>query len=206
MLLGRPLHAASYPFEDPRGNALDADVFWQPGTSSFVLPLLAQPRQADNPALELNLARLRCRISIFEASDDLQHVLFASSARRLQLALRGGSILGRVRLFADVIVPPELLERRLLLLRRLSDLVAIGDLRDALYTSDPRSRRWRFVLQALDGSLARAPQHEIAQALFEPLRVEANWRDPRDHLRDQVRRAVRRGRWLMQGGYLNLLK
>jgi hypothetical protein len=26
------------------------------------------------------------------------------------------------------------------------------------------------------------------------------------HLRDQVRRAVQRGRWLMQGGYLDLVK
>ena len=167
---------------------------------------MARPRQVGDPALELNLARLRCRISILEASDDLQHALFASSARRLQLTVPSGSNLDRVRLFADAIVPPDLLERRLLLLRRLSDLVTNGDLRDALYPPDPRSRRWRFVLQALDGSLAEASQREIAQALFEPLRVEADWRDPRAHLRDQVRRAVRRGRWLMQGGYLNLLK
>lgn len=171
-----------------------------------MLPLLAQPRQAGDLALELNLARLRCRVSILEASDDFQYVLFANSAHRIQLAVRGGSILDRVRLFADVIVPQDLLERRLLLLRRLSDLVTNGDLRDALYPPDPRSRRWRIVLQALDGSLARASQREIAQALFGPLRVEANWRDPRAHLRDQLRRAVHRGRWLMQGGYLNLLK
>ncbi|WP_245463681.1 MULTISPECIES: DUF2285 domain-containing protein [unclassified Mesorhizobium] len=32
-------------------------------------------------------------------------------------------------------------------------------------------------------------------------RVQADWNDPRDHLRDRVRRAIRRGHKLMNGGY-----
>jgi hypothetical protein len=38
-------------------------------------------------------------------------------------------------------------------------------------------------------------------ALCGEIRVEADWRHPGDHLRDQVRRAVRRGRRLMEESY-----
>lgn len=62
-----------------------------------------------------------------------------------------------------------------------------------------------MVLQALDGWLAGAPYRDIAVALFGEARVEADWTDPRRHLRDRVRRAVRRGRALMGGGYRTFL-
>ncbi|WP_352578007.1 DUF2285 domain-containing protein [Mesorhizobium sp. M0019] len=42
-------------------------------------------------------------------------------------------------------------------------------------------------------------------ALIGPRRVHADWSDPHDHLRDRIRRAVSRGRALMNGGYLNSL-
>ncbi|WP_353623135.1 DUF2285 domain-containing protein [Mesorhizobium sp. C372A] len=49
------------------------------------------------------------------------------------------------------------------------------------------------------GSIAGAPHRQIGLALFGRLHVERNWADPSDHLRDSVRRAVRRGRSLMNG-------
>ncbi|ESY91657.1 DUF2285 domain-containing protein [Mesorhizobium sp. LNHC209A00] len=58
-----------------------------------------------------------------------------------------------------------------------------------------------LLLQALDGSLAGASHREIAEALIGKLRVQDDWKDPRDHLRDRIRRAIRRGHALMNGGY-----
>ena len=58
----------------------------------------------------------------------------------------------------------------------------------------------------LDGSLAGASHRNIAIALFGPERVEADWNDPGENLRDRVRRAVKRGRDLMNGGYLKFLR
>jgi hypothetical protein len=63
-----------------------------------------------------------------------------------------------------------------------------------------------MILQALDGSLAGKSQREIAEVLVGPERAEADWRHPGQHLRDRVRRAVRRGQTLMNGGYLTLLR
>src|SRR4029434_3636488 len=68
------------------------------------------------------------------------------------------------------------------------------------------SRRLLTVLTALDGYLAGLAQREIAEKLFGPSRVRRDWRDPGGHLRDQVRRAIGRGRTLMSGGYLAFLR
>jgi hypothetical protein len=62
-----------------------------------------------------------------------------------------------------------------------------------------------MIIRALDGSLLGLSQRDIATALVGAERVEADWSDPGQHLRDQVRRAVRCGHELMNGGYLRLL-
>ncbi|MER8383118.1 DUF2285 domain-containing protein [Mesorhizobium sp. M1399] len=59
--------------------------------------------------------------------------------------------------------------------------------------------------RALDGSLAGASHREIAEALIGQRLVHSDWNDPRDHLHDRMRRAVSRGRALMNGGYLDFL-
>lgn len=49
-------------------------------------------------------------------------------------------------------------------------------------------------------------QRQIAATLVGEERAEADWRHPGQHLRDRVRRAVRRGHFLVNGGYLALLR
>jgi hypothetical protein len=59
-------------------------------------------------------------------------------------------------------------------------------------------------LQALDGTLAGASQRGVAEVLFGSAAVAERWHDDGD-LRAQVRRLVRRGQMLMDGGYQRLL-
>ena len=59
-------------------------------------------------------------------------------------------------------------------------------------------------LQALDGTLAGASQRGVAEVLFGNAAVTERWHDDGD-LRAQVRRMVRRGQTLMDGGYRRLL-
>nr|WP_312887824.1 DUF2285 domain-containing protein [Mesorhizobium caraganae] len=56
-------------------------------------------------------------------------------------------------------------------------------------------------------STVRSPGRHIASSLklFAQRRVHADWRDPCDHLRDRIRRAVSRGRALVNGGYRDFL-
>ncbi|MER9223599.1 DUF2285 domain-containing protein [Mesorhizobium sp. M0644] len=87
----------------------------------------------------------------------------------------------------------------------LNGLRSTGRLQSRFFPTEPRRTRLRRVLRALDGSIAGAPHREIGLALFGRTRVEQDWADPGDHLRDSVRRAVRRGRSLINGGYKRFL-
>jgi hypothetical protein len=78
-------------------------------------------------------------------------------------------------------------------------------LQPRFFPAQPRHARLRSVLRALDGFSAGASHREIGVALFGKARVERDWTDPGDHLRDIVRRAVKRGRSLTNGGYTRFL-
>lgn len=123
----------------------------------------------------------------------------------MQLVVSGVSVLLSVHLHTDAIWPAEQLRYRLWGLECLNSLMALGRPPKTLFPPEARSRRLRFVLQALDGSLAGASQREIAEKLIGKPQVQADWKDPRDHLRDRIRRAIHRGHALMNGGYQDLL-
>ena len=170
-----------------------------------MLPLTAQLARDDAAASVLDICELSCRLTVLHSPDGVQHVLLANGACRLQLAVSGASIFERVRVLTEAIVAPPLVQRRSRALRQLTAAVRTGDLNPRLHVADPRSRRFSLILQATDGAIARAPQREIAVALFGRRRVDVDWSDPADHVRDRIRRALRRGRSLINRGYLNLL-
>jgi hypothetical protein len=152
-----------------------------------------------------DLDQLSCRSTVVKTAVGKQHLLLCYGDRDLQLSVLGESILKPVRFSADALWPADDIRRRLRALECLNALCMTGRLPARLYLPDPRGARLRLVLQALDGSLSGAPQREIATAVFGKARVEADWAHPGDHLRDRVRRAVRRGRSLMNGGYRSFL-
>lgn len=131
--------------------------------------------------------------------------MFTEGGRRLQLVISGGSLLAG-HLLTEALPDPTVTPARLLALRRLADLRLHRTLRPALYPPEPRGARLVGVLRALHGWLAGAPFRDIAIALFGEVRVDRDWNDPGDNLRDQVRRAVKRGRALMEGGWRQFLR
>jgi hypothetical protein len=170
-----------------------------------VLPLTAEHARCDAAASVLEIGNLSCRLAVLKSVDGVQHVLLSNGACRLQLAIDGATVFDRVRVFTEAIIVPSLAERRHRALRQLAAAVRTGDLDPRFHVADPRSRRFSLILQATDGAMAMAPQREIAVALFGRQRVEVDWSDPADHVRDRVRRAIRRGRSLIDRGYLDLL-
>lgn len=177
-------------------------MFWRPETCPHVLPVTAV--SADSSA-RFSLGTLHHSTTLLVLPDDSQHLLACDRGRTLQLAVQGSSLLEPVNLRTDALVEARRLRARLAALERLNALVNTQRLPDHLFPIDPRSRRLRHVLQALDGFLAGATYREIAGALFGEARVLADWSDARRHLFDHVRRAVQRGRCLMNGGYRSLL-
>ena len=94
---------------------------------------------------------------------------------------------------------------RLFAVRRFTDLAKHGWLRPSLYPSERGAKRYAHVVAALDGWLEGRPHRDIAVTLFGSSWVDRAWNDSGNHLRDRVRRAIRYGRELMDGGYRRFL-
>lgn len=189
-------------FEDPHRDARQAEVLWQRRDCPSVLPLSAVVHACDEPSRCLLLEGMQCRVAIIE-DGDLRHVLFTQDGRSLQLEVRG-SLSGSV-LLTPALPCGKSAPNRIMALKRLNDVVTHGTLRPQLYPREKRGPRLVKVMQALDGWLANAHRREIAISLFGQRRVESDWSNHGDHLRDQVRRAINYGRMMMESGYRRLL-
>lgn len=136
----------------------------------------------------------------------MQHLLIQDGSHELQLAIRGADIRKPASLLFDAMAPSMKLTAYLEALRDYNYLLKHGRLLSAPRSIDNRSARLQIVLQALDGDLAGASRRDIACALFGNARVENEWNDPNDLLRNHVRHAIRRARMLLDGGYLRFLR
>ncbi|WP_245307437.1 MULTISPECIES: DUF2285 domain-containing protein [Mesorhizobium] len=170
-----------------------------------MLPVIAEHLSASWATLPFELSALRCRATVLLAPDKGQHVIFRDTEHTLQLAVSGADVLDPVCLHTEAIWPAMFSKPRLRALECLNTLALGQNLPARLFPPEKRGPRLTFVLRALDGSLAGASHRELAEALIGQGRVTADWRDPRDHLRDRIRRAVSRGRALMNGGYKEFL-
>ncbi len=190
--------------DPPNIDARSAKVFWLPSRHAGVLRMHAIPANAELKTALFDLRDPPCPASLLTMPNGMQHLLFQGEGHGIQLVISGASLLEPVYLLADSVLGRREAKLRIESLRRFNDIRA-----GAHRPPTPMERhatRLRIVLQALDGSLAGAPQKEIALALFGPGRVAADWADPRQNLRDRVRKTIRRGRDLMNGGYLRFLR
>jgi hypothetical protein len=200
------LHWGLLRFEDPSRSALEADVFWRMKACRQILPLAAGVMRPGTAAETLNVEKLQCRTTIYPLGvEDRQDVLFAQEGRFLQLTIFGSVPLSEALLLTPALPSLPYCESRLVAVRRFTDLVKHGTLRPSLYQRERRAPRLMLVAQALDGWLARASYRDIGIALFGAARVERDWSHSGNHLRDQVRRAIGRGRTLADGGYRRFL-
>jgi hypothetical protein len=206
-----PVHRDALPWgllrlADPALDVRRADVLWQMKVCREVLPLAASVMRPGTAAATLRLSGLRCRTTLYDYGvEERREVLFAQEGRALQLTIFGNVPLEEALLLTPALPVLSHSKSRLLSARRLADLVKHGWLRPALYKRERQNSRLARVAQALDGWLAQAPQRAIGDALFASDRVARDWNDPRNHLRDHVRRAISYGRSLMAGKYRRFL-
>lgn len=194
------------PLEDPNCDARQATVLWSSADCPAVLPVMAAAADVRGPQRPFMRSQFKCRIAVYVAPDGLQHVLFSHQGRSVQLEVTGLSIFAATQLLAVIAPPHERFPVHAQAMKRLADLFTHRDLRPQLYPTYAQSRRLAEVLQALDGWLAGASHRRIAAALFGDARFDHMWRHQRRHMLDRVRRAIKRGRALMNGGYRRFLK
>jgi hypothetical protein len=206
-----PDHIAALPwgllrFENPVNDARCASVLWQMKVCRDVLPLAAAKMRPGTAVETLDLSKLRCRAVVYDFGvEERREVLLTQEGRSLQLTIFGSVPLEDALLLTPALPELRYSKARLQAVKRLSDAVKHGCLRPSLYRKERQSNRLARVIQALDGWLASASQREIAVSLFSEERVARDWQDPRNHLRDHVRRAVAYGRELMASRYRRFL-
>ncbi|HEY5237193.1 MAG TPA: DUF2285 domain-containing protein [Rhizomicrobium sp.] len=161
---------------------------------------------AENDAQCFSLHAMRCPSILFLRPDDRQHVIFLGEGRGLQLAIQGVSVLNPVRLLIDAAPGPRAARIQVALLKCFTDLGITGRMKPHYILKTIAARRLKTVLQALDGAMAGATHREIALAIYGPGRVNADWDDPKENLKDHIRKTVRRGFRLLNGGYTAFLK
>lgn len=139
------------------------------------------------------------------AADGRRQLLFAEEGRFLQLDLIGGAA-AFPSPSLSIPLSATISSGQWQGLRQVADLLVHGRLRPPLHPPPGCANRLVLVLRALDGHLAGASHRRIAAALWGERRAAEEWNDPRRNLRDQTRRAIRRGCLLMTGGYRRFLR
>jgi hypothetical protein len=149
------------------------------------------------------LARLSLAAAVWTCAD-LAHVRYGTGDRALQMRIRWLAGPGSASTAVEMPTDRHLNRVWLRALADLSLLQSTARMNDRS-SADPRGRRLAFVLAALDRSLEGRSHREIASILIGS-RAELEWRHQGEHHRDRVRRAIKRGHALMNGGYLALLR
>ena len=177
--LAGPAIAQIHPDVDPPPNAPQFELWTLPGHKEL---------RQDGSRLRLTVRTAGREVRMALAPDLWEGMAYTSTAA---VGRAGGSIRPRARVLADdlaFVVSPE------------ASIPAL-----ACGRPGPGPLLEMHTLQALDGTLAGASLREVALVLHGGDVVAAGWHADGD-LRAQVRRLVRRGQSLMQGGYLRLLQ
>ena len=188
--------------EDPTRDARDAHPDWFPDPSSVVQVYPDADQTTD--ALPFHLWRVPGRKHL---THDGKRLMLTTQLvdRMLRMAISPALEDGMAYAYA-VRAGCQLRERWRIIEAELAALDPTIVERIALATGRPSrtSILHMRTLQALDGTLAGASQRGVAEVLFGINTVAERWYDDSD-LRAQVRRLIRRGQTLMDGGYQRLL-
>ncbi|HEY5238565.1 MAG TPA: DUF2285 domain-containing protein [Rhizomicrobium sp.] len=189
----------------PDQDASNATVFWNPDVCVHVLKLHGFPLSAKLEATPFLLRDIACPSTLLEMPSPPQHLLFLAGGRSLQLAIEGSDVMKPVRLMINSAPHKALASAQFRSLQCFNDLRLSGRLYDSHFQRDPISSRMRQVLRMLDGALSGATQQQIAEKLLGENYTSEHWHAPGRPVRDHVRRALRRGYAMMNGGYRKLL-
>lgn len=202
--IGRQAAGACCIFADP-DQADVGQVFWDPAVNAYALSASVAKADPDD-ATAVNLPALPATATILYRPAAASVLILAQSDRVIQLELQGTAELdGPLHLRWDITglagLPP-----RLMALHRLAALYAHGRMPKALFPPVARLERMITALRAADGRQEAAKLSQIADALFGPQYVAADWRNGSDYLRSRMRRLLHLSRQLIRGGYRRFLR
>lgn len=178
-------------------------MFWDPERFRGALSGVSLSRNARVASQCFQLDSLQCPVVLLLMPGKRQHLLLLETGHGLQLSIDGADIRAPVHFLAHTMLENSRMRTQTSTIRCF---LTRNRFLSPHYLTDPVSPQLSFVVKALDGWLAQMPHKDIAVTLFGAGRVQQDWYDPYEHLRDRVRRAVREGKRLMGGHYLKLLE
>lgn len=188
-------------FPDPAKSSASTPVFWHPDILTYHVNGTMSPAN-DNTDETLSLQDFACQRLVL-VNDRTEHVIVRNAQESARLSLAGQSILlGKCKYAFQV----EGLTR----LENVTEtLRALTKLRKVSASTKPQHSQFETHLRnyviALDGHLAGRSYRDIAEVIYGPDRVKSVWTNDTRHLKEGMRRAVRRGIQLMDGEYRILL-
>lgn len=184
----------------------NATVFWARDLNIDIIDARIVNSSAD--ATEDNVLKLdkfTCKKLLLNGPGHSPQLLLKTGSKQLQVNCIGGDFANGERAIIPQIAPDRNIERQLLAMRRLFHLYSEQHFPDTLFKPDPKSARLGEVLTALDLWLRQTPMRDIAVALYGEQMVNDDWAPEGGYLIDRVRRSIRRGKFMMEKGYRQLL-
>ena len=181
-------------------------VFWARDLSVDII----DARIVNSPADEtednvLKLEKFKCDKILLTGPDQTPQLLLKTGSKQIQINCIGGDFVSVGQAIIPQIAPARNIERQLLAMRRLFHLYSEREFAESLFKPDAKSARLGEVLIALDLCLRQTPMRDIAVALYGEHIVNDDWAPEGGYLIDRVRRSIRRGRFMMEKGYRQLL-
>ena len=179
-------------------------MFWLPELASPVFEALIEPADAGGKA-NFALNAFAANISILLDVGGRQQIILKSRRQSLLLAVTGTATLAgpaRITFLSRGCEGAARAPRAFAAFNAC--LSPPPKTADAKWTTTLLRRRNALI--ALDGDAAGASYREIATVIFGDKDTTQSWRSLNNPLKDQVRRALRRGKALIAGGYRMLLE
>lgn len=181
-------------------------VFWERDLSADIIDARIVTSPADETEDNvLKLEKFKCDKILLTGPGRTPQLLLKAGSKQIQINCIGGEFVSGGRAIIPQIAPDRNIERQLLVMRRLFHLYSEHVFAETLFKPDAKGARLGEVLNALDLWLRQTPMRDIAVALYGQQLVDDDWAPEGGYLIDRVRRSIRRGRFMMEKGYRQLL-
>ena len=201
----RPTRAGGYVFaEDPNLSAAEARLFWRPDIDPRVITAEAIPARDGSDTFDLFAQRVPA--ILLQQKGQPEELLLNPGPHSIRMSVTRGTLLGGPVHLTYRLQGLEMLDVRLLALRRLEMLHRTGRIPVSLFPAARRIGRWTRILETLDALASGPAQRAAAVRLYGKPAVIDSWSATSDSMQSRVRRLIAEATRLANGGYLDLVR
>lgn len=190
-------------FPDPASNGCQAEVFWSSRNPRNQVHVQISPSATGRHCDIYRQVIRSCRITHLTDTNGREHLLLKRSSQVVQAHCSGMSLLSSAPVHVGFLISEtgELKES----FRALRNALQVFRPYPGMTCWTRTSLALRNALIAYDCMIAGRSIRETAIAIYGRERTVTEWKSPGRALKDQIRRSRRKGKDLVNGGYVRLL-